>query len=79
MRLPQVSSNTATVIDPVCVGFTVNTTPNFFNLLYSFIEGHKVIEGIICHLKLAFHAECPPPQVVQHELLMGAEERGDYF
>jgi hypothetical protein len=45
----------------------------------SFIEGHKVIERIICRPKLALFAECPPPQVVQHELLMGAEERGDYF
>ncbi len=44
-----------------------------------FIEGHKVIERIICRLELAFHAEFPPPQVVQHELLVGAEERGDYF
>ncbi len=45
----------------------------------SFIEDHKVIDRIICHLKLAFHTERPPPQVVQHELLMAAEERGDYF
>jgi len=45
----------------------------------SFIVNHKAIDRIICHLKLAFHAERPSPQVVQHELLMGAEERGDYF
>ena len=45
----------------------------------SFIEDHKVIDRIICHLKLAFHAERPPSQVAQHELLMAAEERGDYF
>jgi len=38
----------------------------------SFIEDHKVIDRIICHLKLAFHAERPPPQVVQHKLLIGS-------
>jgi len=32
------------------------------------------------HLKLIFTADGPPsPQVVQQELLMAAEERGDYF
>jgi len=46
----------------------------------SFIEDHKVIDRIIGHLKLTFHAERPPPpQVVQHELVMAAEERGRYF
>jgi len=45
----------------------------------SLIEDHKVIDRIICRLKITFHAERPPPQVVQHELLMEAEERGDYF
>jgi hypothetical protein len=30
MRLPQVSSNTATVTDPVFVGSILNTTPSFF-------------------------------------------------
>ncbi|MCK4431816.1 MAG: acid--CoA ligase [Candidatus Aminicenantes bacterium] len=46
----------------------------------SFIEDHKVIDRIIGHLKLTFHAErLPPPQVIQHELLMAAEERGEYF
>jgi hypothetical protein len=43
----------------------------------SFIEDHKVIDKIIRHLKLVFHAERPPtPQVVQQEPLMEAEERG---
>jgi len=40
----------------------------------------KVIDKIIAHLKLTFHAERPPPpQIVQKELLMAAEERGEYF
>jgi len=48
--------------------------------IISFIEDHKVIDKIIAHLKLTFHAERPPPpQIVQKELLMAAEERGDYF
>ena len=35
---------------------------------------------IIDHLKLTFMAERPPPsQFVQKELLMAAEERGEYF
>ena len=46
----------------------------------SFIEDHKVIDRIIRHLKLLFHAErSPSPQVVQQELLMTAEEREEYF
>ena len=46
----------------------------------SFIQDHKVIDKIIAHLKLTFMAERPPPsQVVQQELLMAAEERGEYF
>ena len=46
----------------------------------SFIEDHKVIDRIIRHLKLAFHAERPPPlKFVQQELLMTAEERDEYF
>ena len=46
----------------------------------AFIEDHKVIDNIITHLKLTFHAERPPPpQVVQQELVMAAEERGSYF
>ncbi|MBE9551157.1 MAG: transposase [Proteobacteria bacterium] len=48
--------------------------------IISFIEDHKVIDKIIRHLKLTFHAERPPPpQVVQQELLMVAEEREEYF
>jgi len=43
--------------------------------IISFIEDHKVIDKIIAHLKLTFHAERPPPpQFVQKELLMAAEE-----
>jgi len=46
----------------------------------SFIEDHKVIDKIIAHLKLTFHAERPPPsQIAQKELQMAAEERGEYF
>lgn len=42
--------------------------------IISFIEDHKVIDKIIRHLKLTFHAERPAPQVVQHEFLMAAEK-----
>jgi hypothetical protein len=45
----------------------------------TFVENHKVIDRIIGHLKLTFHAERPPPpQVAQQELLMAAEE-SNYF
>jgi len=48
--------------------------------IVSFIEDHKVIDKIICHLKLTFEAERPPPpHVLQQQLLMAAEERGEYF
>ncbi len=48
--------------------------------IIAFIEDHKVIDKIIDHLKLTFMAERPPPpQRVRQELLMAAEERGDYF
>jgi len=48
--------------------------------IISFIEDHKVIDKIIAHLKLTFHAERPPPpQVAQHELLMAAEDRVEYI
>jgi len=48
--------------------------------IIAFIEDHKVIDKIIAHLKLTFMAERPPPpQSVQHELLMAAEEREEYF
>ncbi len=48
--------------------------------IISFIEDHKIIDKIIDHLKLTFMAERPPPpQRVRQELLMAAEERGEYF
>ncbi len=48
--------------------------------IISFIEDHNVIDKIIAHLKLTFHAERPPPpQIVQKELLIAAEERGGYL
>lgn len=48
--------------------------------IIAFIEDHKVIDRIIGHLKMTFVAERPPPpQVIQHELLMAAEERGEYL
>ncbi|MCK4431598.1 MAG: acid--CoA ligase [Candidatus Aminicenantes bacterium] len=48
--------------------------------IISFIDDHKVIDKIINHLKLSFMAERPPPpQIVQQELLMVAEEMGEYF
>jgi len=47
--------------------------------IISFIDDHKVIDRIIGPLKLSFIAERPPPQVVQYELLMAAEESGEYF
>ena len=47
--------------------------------IIAFIEDHKVIDRIIKHLKLTFHAERPPPTAVQHELLMTAENRGEHF
>ena len=48
--------------------------------IIAFIEDHKVIDRIIAHLKLTFEAKRPPPpQSVQQELLMAAEEKGEYF
>jgi hypothetical protein len=42
----------------------------------AFIEDHKVI----AHLKLTFMAERPPPpQILQHELLLANEEREECF
>jgi len=36
----------------------------------------KVIDKIIAHLKLTFHAERPPPpRILQQELLIEAEEK----
>jgi hypothetical protein len=46
----------------------------------SFIEELKTIDRIIRQLKLTFEAEWPPPpHVVQQDLLMAAEEMGEYF
>jgi len=48
--------------------------------IISFIEEPKTIDRIIRHLKLSFQAEWPPPSHVAHqELLMAAEESGEYF
>jgi len=48
--------------------------------IISFIEDPKAIDKIIRHLKLNFQAERPPPCHVAHqELLMAAEEQGEYF
>ena len=48
--------------------------------IISFIDDHKVIDRIIRHLGLTFEAERPPPpHVVQQDLLMAAEESGEYF
>ena len=48
--------------------------------IIAFMEDYKVIDRIIAHLKLTFEAERPPPpQVAQHELLMAAEDRGEYL
>ncbi|TET20792.1 MAG: acid--CoA ligase [Candidatus Aminicenantes bacterium] len=49
-------------------------------LVIAFIEDPKIIDKIIKHLKLSFHAERPPPpHNVHQELLMAEEERGEYF
>jgi len=54
--------------------------PHADRSIIAFIEEHKVIDKIINHLKLTFHAERPPPpQVVQQELMMAAEEGEKYF
>ena len=46
----------------------------------SFIEEPKTIDRIIRHLELTFEAERPPPpRHVQQDLLMAAEEDGEYF
>ena len=40
----------------------------------------KAIDRIIAHLELTYEAERPPPPYnVQQELLMAAEESGEYF
>jgi len=48
--------------------------------IISFIEEPKTIDRIIRHLELTFEAERPPlPRVVQQDLLMAAEESGEYL
>jgi hypothetical protein len=48
--------------------------------IVSFIEDQRVVDKIIRHLELTFDAERPPPpRNVQQELLMAAEESGEYF
>jgi len=50
--------------------------------IISFIEEPKTIDRIIRHLELTFEAERPPPpqcQEAQQDLLMAAEESGEYF
>jgi len=48
--------------------------------IISFIEEPKIIDRIIGHLEMTFEAERPPPSHnVQQELLMAAEESGEYF
>jgi hypothetical protein len=47
--------------------------------IISFIEETKTIDRIIRYLKLTFEAERPPPpRVVQQNLLIAAEEMGEY-
>jgi hypothetical protein len=47
--------------------------------IISFIEEPKTIDRIIRHLKLSFQTErTPPPRVVQQDLLIAAEESGEY-
>jgi hypothetical protein len=49
-------------------------------MIISFMEDHKVIDRIIAHLELTFEGEQPPPSpFVQQEVLMAAEEMGEYF
>jgi hypothetical protein len=46
----------------------------------SLIEEPKTIYRVIRHLELTFEAERPPPpRVVQQDLMMAAEEKGEYF
>jgi hypothetical protein len=48
--------------------------------IISSIKEQKAIDRIICHLELTFEAERPPPpHHVQKELLIAAEESGEYF
>jgi hypothetical protein len=48
--------------------------------IISFIEEPKTLDRIIRHLELTFEAERPPPpRVLQQELLIAAEESGEYI
>ncbi len=48
--------------------------------IISFIEETKPLDRIIRHLEMTFEAERPPPpRVVQQDLLIAAEESGEYF
>jgi hypothetical protein len=48
--------------------------------IIAFLTDYAVVDRIIHHLKLTFVAERPPPsRVAFQELLMAAEERGEYF
>jgi len=48
--------------------------------IIAFITDYSVVDRIIHHLKLTFFAERPPSsQIAQQELLIAAEERGEYF
>jgi hypothetical protein len=51
-----------------------------FDFYRYFALSSAAIDRIINHLKLTFAAERPPPlQAAQQQLLMAAEERGEYF
>jgi ribosomal protein S27E len=48
--------------------------------IIAFITDYAVVDRIIKHLKLTFVADKPPPiRVAFQELLMAAEEQGEYF
>jgi hypothetical protein len=48
--------------------------------IIAFLTDYVVVDRIIHHLKLTFVADKPPPpQIVYQELLMAAEEQGEYF
>ena len=59
---------------------TLFTREVFSLLLREKLIGLPLVEKILRHLKLTFMAERPPPpQALQQELLVAAEERGEYF
>jgi hypothetical protein len=50
------------------------------SLLRHSVEDPEAIDSIIGHLELTFDAERPPPpHFIPQELLMVADERGEYF